>query len=309
MGTALKEKKPVENGTSVYEVENKSTKTKLKKCFIITPIGSENSEIRRQIDGVIDACIIPTLTDFEVFVSHRIWTTGSINNQIINHIYKDDLVIANLTSLNPNVMYELAFRHAIRKPIIVIKNKNDKQDLPFDIKEDRTIFYTDDMRGTIELTENLRKYLKEIDYKKQTDNPISRAITDLKTRELLGIEAETKGVSLDVTNYLLKRLDEIENKIVSSSLKPTKFVSNDRIQNYEYNRLIADLDYLLQKIELSSGNDKKKLFEIERKIVDIKDRYKKLENFISEEDEEQFFLKLFYAESNLEEKSNHVIKS
>ncbi len=303
MSTAVKEKK-VENATSTYEAENKSNdaKTKLKKCFIITPIGSENSEIRRQIDGVIDACIKPALADFKVFVSHRICTTGSINNQIINHIYEDDLVIANLTSLNPNVMYELAIRHAIRKPIIVIKNKNDGQQLPFDIKDDRTIFYTDDIRGAIELKEELRKYIKEIDYKKQTDNPISRAIKDFRVRELFEIEAKTKGESLDITNYLLKRLDEIENKIDSKSLSPTKFVNYDRIHYIEYYGLKARLDLLSEEIEQLSGNDKKRLLEIEQQIEDIFEKYKKMGNCISEEDDEQFMIYWFTVKNELEEK-------
>jgi len=34
-----------------------------KKCFIVTPIGGENEPIRRHIDGIIDAAIIPALGD------------------------------------------------------------------------------------------------------------------------------------------------------------------------------------------------------------------------------------------------------
>ena len=35
--------------------------TKKKKCFIITPIGDEGSDIRRHIDGVNNAAIRPAL--------------------------------------------------------------------------------------------------------------------------------------------------------------------------------------------------------------------------------------------------------
>lgn len=88
------------------------------KCFIITPIGDDNDPIRRHIDGVIDAAIIPALSEkYEIVVAHRIYEPGSITKQIISEIYEDQLVIANITNRNPNVMYELALRHAIGNPL------------------------------------------------------------------------------------------------------------------------------------------------------------------------------------------------
>ena len=43
--------------------------TKKKRCFVITPIGDEKSEIRRHIDGIIDEAIVPALgEEYEVRV-------------------------------------------------------------------------------------------------------------------------------------------------------------------------------------------------------------------------------------------------
>jgi hypothetical protein len=46
-------------------------------------------------------------------------------------------VIADLSFHNPNVFYELALRHAVRKPIVQISRTADR--LPFDIGQFRTI--------------------------------------------------------------------------------------------------------------------------------------------------------------------------
>lgn len=145
-----------------------------KSCFIITPIGDSNSPIFRKINGVITSTIRPVLQEMgfsDISAAHEINKVGSINTQIVNRIVYDDLVIANLTENNPNVMYELCLRHVVAKPIIHICEKGTV--LPFDIKDNRTIFYENDMLGVEELKEKLKKYLGEIDYEKEhTDNPV-----------------------------------------------------------------------------------------------------------------------------------------
>lgn len=107
---------------------------------------------------------MPTLIDLgflesNITVAHRMPQPGSINKQVIQRVLYDDLVITNLTGLNPNVMYELAIRHAARKPVVQICEEGTK--LPFDIVEERTIFYTDDMMGVTQLQIKLKQTVLE----------------------------------------------------------------------------------------------------------------------------------------------------
>ena len=87
--------------------------TEKKKCFVATPVSDDGSNIRRATDGLVASVIKPVLEelDIEVFVPHEMDRPGWIAGQVIDHLVQDDLVIANLTELNPNVMYELAIRH------------------------------------------------------------------------------------------------------------------------------------------------------------------------------------------------------
>lgn len=148
-----------------------------KSCFIITPFGEENSATFRKAKGVIDSVIKPVLIEFgfaDVKPAYEINISGMINTQIINRIISDDLVIANLTDNNPNVMYELCLRHVTAKPIIHICQNGTS--LPFDIKESRTIFYENDMLGVEELKSKLIKFMEEMDYSEECmDNPIYKA--------------------------------------------------------------------------------------------------------------------------------------
>jgi hypothetical protein len=48
-------------------------------------------------------------------------------------------LVAELTSKNPNVFYELGLVHALNKPVVLVSS-NDK-DVPFDLHHIRVIYY------------------------------------------------------------------------------------------------------------------------------------------------------------------------
>jgi hypothetical protein len=173
-----------------------------KKCFVVTPIGGADSTTRRAADGLISSVLKPLLHElgFEVYVAHEISLTGSISRQVVEHILEDDLVIANLSELNANVMYELAVRHCTGKPVVAIAEAGTR--LPFDIADERTVFYTNDMRGVVELTPALRKAVESSLAKSEADNPVLRV---RHNRALL--ESLDQG---DAKTILIERLDDIE---------------------------------------------------------------------------------------------------
>jgi len=94
-------------------------------CFIIAPIREEDSEQRIRSDKVLKHIIKPAVEKYELRAirADHISSPGMITSQIIQHILKDRIVIADLTDHNPNVFYELALRHAFRKPVIQIIQK------------------------------------------------------------------------------------------------------------------------------------------------------------------------------------------
>lgn len=108
-------------------------------CFYIAPIGGEGTEARRHSDLFLGSIIEPALDSFQLTVvrADAIDKPGIITRQVIEYIMRARLVIADLSFHNPNVFYELALRHAVKRPIVQIIRAADP--IPFDINQMRTI--------------------------------------------------------------------------------------------------------------------------------------------------------------------------
>ena len=63
-----------------------------------------------------------------------------LHEKVIGMIKSADVIIADVTGRNPNVMYELGFAHAIGKPVILVARNT--RDIVFDISTYRVILYS-----------------------------------------------------------------------------------------------------------------------------------------------------------------------
>ncbi len=136
-----------------------------KACFVIAPIGEPDSETRKRSDKLLRHIIAPTARECgyaNPIRADHIAEPGIITRQVIKHIVEDALVIADLSEQNPNVFYELALRHALRKPLVQMIRKSEK--IPFDVGMMRTIqFDILDLDNVEEVKEELAKQIRHLD--------------------------------------------------------------------------------------------------------------------------------------------------
>jgi hypothetical protein len=108
------------------------------KCFVIMPITTPASSVERyQGDKdhflhVLKNLFIPAIENANFDVINPI-STGSdiIHAEIIKHLSVADLVLCDMSMLNPNVFFEFGIRTALDKPVaLVIDDKT--TDIPFD---------------------------------------------------------------------------------------------------------------------------------------------------------------------------------
>ncbi|HWK19292.1 MAG TPA: hypothetical protein VNR37_00785 [Microbacteriaceae bacterium] len=104
-------------------------------CFVMQPFAAP-------LGGYYDLIFRPAIEQAgltAVRADAEIFGTGKIIDQIWRGIQDAEILLAELTTKNPNVFYELGLAHAIEKPVILISSNED--DVPFDLRHIRVILY------------------------------------------------------------------------------------------------------------------------------------------------------------------------
>jgi hypothetical protein len=86
------------------------------------------------------------------FYSLYLLGPGSIHPDIWGHVRQADIVVADLTGFNPNVVYELGVAAAWRpiRSVVMLRDKSDKQKAAFDLIPARQRLYDSRDRGWID---------------------------------------------------------------------------------------------------------------------------------------------------------------
>jgi ubiquinone/menaquinone biosynthesis C-methylase UbiE len=97
--------------------------SEMRRCFIVSPIGSQASETRERANFVFDHFIKPACADrgFRPVRMDQVWT-GEIRAAMFQSLDADPLVLAYLgrEASNPNVMLEIGYRLATGHPLVIL---------------------------------------------------------------------------------------------------------------------------------------------------------------------------------------------
>jgi hypothetical protein len=234
------------------------------ECFFIAPIGEENSEVRKRSDGVLDFIVARAADELGLTAvrADRLAEPGQINFQVIEHVLGAKAAVVDLTGLNPNVFYELAIRHTMRKPVALIADKGCA--LPFDIAQMRTIFFDhQDLASADGCRREIVKHLREALDGGAVDSPIATAV-DLGTLQT--------GSPVDRTLVeLLTRLDDIGNvqrslaegmMALGELLPRTRRPRQDEMLLREYEHAVAAVKSMAQETQNPALAEAAEIFDV-----------------------------------------------
>lgn len=214
------------------ESSETETETKKLKVGLIMPISHTEGypvghwgDVRKIIEEALSE-----FKDYKVEVSMVSEAEDStlIQKTIIQRIYSDDIVIVDVSSKNPNVMFELGVRLAFDRPFILLKD--DSTDYVFDISSIYHINYPRDLRykDIVDMKNQLKMKL-DATYKKSLKEE-SMYLKDFGTFKV----ANLQSTELPMMDYLQKMFSDVKREI--REVKPKKVESKLTHQFYDEQR-------------------------------------------------------------------------
>jgi hypothetical protein len=152
-----------------------------KICFVIMGYGKKTDPTLGKtfdLDVTYNNIIRPAVqkAGYKCVRGDEVLESGIIDKSMYALLIHADLVIADITTFNPNAIYELGIRHAA-KPFSTIIMKEKDGNIPFDINHNKTFTYSH-MGETIGFTESercvkdLTNLIIAVDKSKETDSPL-----------------------------------------------------------------------------------------------------------------------------------------
>ena len=230
-----------------------------KTCFVVMGFGTKkipNTNIEVDLNFVYNELIKPTIISKkltsvygqEQFRADEVYTTQSITKTFIEGIFKADIVIADITTLNQNAIYELGLRHAMKpKSTIILCDNHTAQIKFFDIQDLPQIRYDSDKLNEYSEFKRIQELLSSyIDNAKNSDDHfidspvfhsnlyrvISNSLTSSQSNTTTSNSQQSWSELTKVANALKDSQQYVEAEIIYKQILDSGFVEDEIVAGY-----------------------------------------------------------------------------
>ncbi len=246
------------------EFRNENILIQKNKCFMIMPFDSKFDLLYGSIKEALE------IAGYNCVRADDISGSTAIMNKILKEMLSAQFVIADLSTLNANVFYELGIAHSFKdaKNVIIIKEKNEK--CPFDLTHLSYIEYSHS--NFKYLTSSIIKYLNDAKY-------ISDFYEMLNLKGIINLISDNTE---DFVGYMLSNFDKYIANITEILLG-----NNDYTDNQLNDLLIAFEKHIIELYQIKASNIIpgiiKIYFELLIQTADSKKTDNHIENFVLNE--------------------------
>ncbi len=278
---------------------NNSAGTKKPKCFVMMPFSDHLEYEQNHFSKVFNQIIKPAIMQagYEPVRVDQNKISDQIIAKIIENIVECDMAICDLSTNNPNVLYELGLRHAFDKPVVLIRD-NKTQNI-FDIQGISIIQYRSE-RLYDEVIEDVNQISSVITANKKGNSGYSMMqLVKLSSKAEFNandVDANPSNINTALLHQIINMLNSsnhIRDNIISNEdvdlliFKADKIISDnaDLINNNNGNKSISlsAIDTELMRMQRSiedalnyndtSGTQRKKLAQRYSQINDLRHLY------------------------------------
>lgn len=213
----------------------------MKECFIIMPITTPDVLMPKyggdkdHFGHVLEHLFVPALEKAEIEpIPPKAQGSDLIQGEIIKNLEKAELVLCDMSGLNPNVFFELGIRTALNKPVCLVVDDLTER-VPFDINMVNHHEYLSSLNAW-ELEDEEQKLTKHITSSmKRSDD--KNALWQYFGLSAMAEPTEGKGDVQDSIAYLTRQVEAMRKQVSpeqDSTLTPEKKVSPDFWMITEY---------------------------------------------------------------------------
>lgn len=223
-----------------------------KTCFVVCPIGDDNSETRKRSDIILKHIIKPVCEQFgyEVVRVDQLKTVDRIDHTIIEYLETAELVIADMTEHNANAFYEFGYRQATNLPLIPMIEGSES--IPFDVATLRTIKYvTNDLDKVEIIKERLSETVDLLS--KEEHIPTPRAEKNIDANAILSLHSKLDEIIDLVRQNNAETIDLVINQIAKHSKSASS--TEDKMIELLLPEFLKNPDRMIELSQKFSKND------------------------------------------------------
>ena len=198
-------------------------------CFVLMPFGTKEDENGRKIDfnAIYNNLIRPAIEDanMDAVRADEEMVGGFIHKPMFERLLLCDYAIADLTTANANVFYELGVRHTA-KPYSTLSLFSKDATLPFNVSSLRSYAYSLDEGKQLDEIEKDRAYItKWLNDAREPvkDSPLFQFFDEMKPHV---ISHEKTDVFRDRVQYAIETKKELQKLRDSKNKKGIKVFEN-----------------------------------------------------------------------------------
>lgn len=233
-------------------------------CFIIMPIGDCDGYPSDHFHHVYHNIIKPSVesANFIPIRADEIKSTNLIHLEILKKLIEAPMVICDLSTRNPNVLFELGIRQAFDKPVVLIQEKGTPK--IFDISPLRYLEYSKDMKyhEVLETQKELKKYIEltqSTTIDSENVNSIVRLMAIGSPATLPTLKRSDKNaLTLEIIYSQMVELKKMVEEIITQKTKPSKntTISPTNFSNKSLIKILNEFNSSISKNNLNKEHNK-----------------------------------------------------
>lgn len=254
-----------------------------KKCFVIMPFTERGTYSTGHFSKVYEQIFKPAILDvgFDPYKVDEDKLSHPIVQKVFEGLTKCEMALCDLSSGNPNVLYELGIRHSFDLPVVLVKD--DITDFIFDVSGINTIEYNHERlyEHVVEARQRLTEAIKAAEEANKKGTvlrimQISKADYSLET-----ITSEEKNELL--LQQILHEVQKLSPQLTIVENKSKRFYRSEVIKQYHNLQYILQREPSIEELQEVTNYPKKLIEKIIQEVKNI--NINSFENIVNMENE------------------------